>query len=88
VSHHVLEYLSFYFPTEAYDAPRFYHGNKILIGLCLATIILFLGQRTRYVLTNKYREKKWNSMTRKQRQDYDLTTSEKGNDRLDFRFRL
>ncbi|KAH8553186.1 major facilitator superfamily domain-containing protein [Umbelopsis sp. PMI_123] len=73
---------------KAYDAPRFYHGNKILIGLCLATIILFLGQRTRYVLTNKYREKKWNSMTRKQRQDYDLTTSEKGNDRLDFRFRL
>ncbi|CAO3680449.1 unnamed protein product [Umbelopsis vinacea] len=73
---------------QAYDAPRFYHGNWILIGLTLATVALFLLQRTRYVLTNRYREKKWNSMTDEQKRDYDLTTSHQGNDRLDFRFRL
>jgi hypothetical protein len=81
--------MSFFFSkTEAYDAPRFYHGNKILIGLSLTTITLFLLQRTRYILTNKYREKKWSSMTHEQRQDYELNTTQKGSERLDFRFRL
>ncbi|CAO3694724.1 unnamed protein product [Umbelopsis ramanniana] len=73
---------------QAYDAPRFYHGNKILIGLSLTTITLFLLQRTRYILANKHREKKWSSMTHEQRQHYELTTTHKGSERLDFRFRL
>ncbi|KAI8581695.1 hypothetical protein K450DRAFT_294064 [Umbelopsis ramanniana AG] len=73
---------------QAYDAPRFYHGNKILIGLSLTTMALFLLQRTRYILTNKHREKRWNSMTHEQQQDYELNTTHKGSERLDFRFRL
>ncbi|KAI8379619.1 major facilitator superfamily domain-containing protein [Radiomyces spectabilis] len=73
---------------QDHDAPRFHTGNWINIGLIATAIILMLFQRTRYDLTNRWRSRKWDQMTEFERQDYLATTKDKGNDRLDFRFRL
>ncbi|ORY94142.1 major facilitator superfamily domain-containing protein [Syncephalastrum racemosum] len=73
---------------QNWDAPRYFYGNTINIILCCVTIVLFLIQRYRYVLTNKYRERKWNSMTVEEQQTYLKTTDKKGSNRLDFRFRI
>lgn len=73
---------------QNWDAPRYFYGNTINIILCCVTIVLFLVQRYRYILTNKYRERKWNNMTVEEQQTYLKTTDKKGSNRLDFRFRI
>lgn len=39
-----------------------------------------------YVLKNKSRDKKWNSMSEEERLEYLQNTKDEGNKRLDFRF--
>ncbi|KAI8075346.1 major facilitator superfamily domain-containing protein [Gilbertella persicaria] len=70
------------------DAPRYRYGNKINIALQAITAFMFLAQFARYVITNRIRSKKWNSMTKEEQQVYHETTKDVGSDRLDFRFRL
>ncbi|CAO0801119.1 unnamed protein product [Mucor circinelloides] len=70
------------------DAPHYHQGNYINIALQAATAVLFLAQRTRYALTNRYRAKKWNSMTENEKKTYNETTKDLGSNRLDFQFRL
>ncbi|KAG1156707.1 hypothetical protein G6F36_014305 [Rhizopus arrhizus] len=70
------------------DSPRFIKGNWAIFGIALSTAILLLFQHTRYVLTNKYRTKKWNSLTESQKEDYIKNTKAEGSDRLDYRFRI
>lgn len=50
--------------------------------------ILLLIQHVRYVSTNRYRQKKWNSLTELQKERYIQTTKDEGSDRLDFMFRI
>ncbi|KAI7860293.1 major facilitator superfamily domain-containing protein [Circinella umbellata] len=73
---------------RADDAPRYPTGNLICIVLNIVAIFLFISQRVRYTLTNKYREKEWNSMSDADKEIYNKTTKHKGNDRLDYRFRI
>ncbi|KAI8072145.1 major facilitator superfamily domain-containing protein [Gilbertella persicaria] len=70
------------------DSPRFFRGNWINFGICVSTVLLVLFQHTRYVLTNNYREKKWNSMSDSEKKEYLKNTKDEGSNRLDFRFRL
>ncbi|ORY03346.1 MFS general substrate transporter [Basidiobolus meristosporus CBS 931.73] len=68
------------------DKPRFHRGNWVLIGLAVLAILLFIAQRYHYIYLNRQRERKWNSMSQEERNNYLLNTKDVGNDRLDFRF--
>ncbi|KAI9259673.1 major facilitator superfamily domain-containing protein [Phascolomyces articulosus] len=73
---------------RASDAPRYPKGNLVCIICNVITVFLFLSQRARYSLTNKYRAKKWNAMSDSEKKQYNKTTKHKGSDRLDYRFRI
>jgi hypothetical protein len=61
-------------------------GNRVLIGICVYNIFLFIGTKLFYVYINKSRAKRWDGMDSKERVRYLSTTTDKGNKRLDFRF--
>ncbi|KAI7888731.1 major facilitator superfamily domain-containing protein [Mucor mucedo] len=73
---------------KANDAPRYRQGNKINIVLQAVTIGLFLFQRTRYNLTNKWRRRVWNSMSDYEKHVYQNENGDQGNNRLDYQYRL
>ena len=68
------------------DKPYYYTGNKVLIAICVYNIFLFVGAKLFYVYVNRSRDKKWNAMSKEEKDHYLATTSDKGNKRLDFRF--
>jgi len=68
------------------DAPYYYSGNKVLIGLCAMNIVLYLLAKTYYVKRNARRDAIWSAMSSEERTNYVSTTKDKGNKRLDFRF--
>lgn len=71
---------------RADDKPLYHRGNTVLFGLNILSIVLFLIAKAYYVWKNRVRERKWNAMTKEQRQDYLDNTTDEGNKRLDFRF--
>ncbi|TYJ53505.1 hypothetical protein B9479_005891 [Cryptococcus floricola] len=68
------------------DAPYYHKGNKVLIGLTVLSIALFVFAKLWYVFRNKQRAKIWDTWTIAEKAEYLATTSQKGNKRLDFRF--
>lgn len=72
--------------TRTDDAPRYRRGNRVLIGLVVSNIALYLLTKTYYVWRNQSRDKKWNAMTDSEKAHYVATTKDEGNKRLDFRF--
>ncbi|WVQ74650.1 hypothetical protein IAR50_004252 [Cryptococcus sp. DSM 104548] len=68
------------------DAPYYHKGNKVLIGLSVVAIALFVFAKLWYVFRNKQRAKVWDTWTIAEKAEYLATTSDKGNKRLDFRF--
>lgn len=68
------------------DKPLYRTGNKVLIGLCVYNIALFVFAKIYYVWRNKVRAKQWDAMSTSQKEEYLATTTDKGNKRLDFRF--
>ncbi|KAI9285182.1 major facilitator superfamily domain-containing protein [Umbelopsis sp. AD052] len=70
------------------DAPRFRKGNKILMGIAVATGVLIVLQHIRYVITNKLRQRKWDAMSADEQRAYKETTSDRGSNRLDYRFHI
>lgn len=50
--------------------------------------VLLIFQHTRYTLTNRRREKKWNALSDSEKKEYDETTKDEGSNRLDYRFRV
>ncbi|EIE83064.1 hypothetical protein RO3G_07769 [Rhizopus delemar RA 99-880] len=70
------------------DSPRFIRGNWANFGIALAAAVLLIIQHLRYVLTNRYRSKKWNNLTESEKEDYIKNTKDEGSDRLDYRFRI
>jgi len=71
---------------RADDAPYYYRGNKVLLGVAALNILLYGLAKVYYVWKNHRREKIWGTMTPEERQNYLQTTTDKGNKRLDFRF--
>jgi hypothetical protein len=70
------------------DSPRFRKGNKILIGIAVATAVLIVFQHVRYVITNKLRQRKWDAMSADEKLAYKETTGQQGSNRLDYQFRI
>ncbi|KAL9069405.1 MAG: hypothetical protein Q9161_005570 [Pseudevernia consocians] len=68
------------------DKPLYRTGNKVLIGICVYNMALFIGAKFFYVAKNRSRQQKWDAMTAYEKQRYLETTTDKGNKRLDFRF--
>ncbi|KAF2486466.1 major facilitator superfamily domain-containing protein [Neohortaea acidophila] len=68
------------------DAPYYYTGNKVLIGIACWNILVMVGTKIFYVRTNRKRAAIWDAMDKQQREEYLNTTTDKGNKRLDFRF--
>lgn len=77
---------SFHVLTKQDDAPRYRRGNRVLIGLVVSNIALYLLTKMYYVWRNQSRDKKWNAMTDDEKAHYVATTKDEGNKRLDFRF--
>ncbi|KAG1826342.1 allantoate permease [Suillus variegatus] len=71
----------------ASDAPRYRHGNEILIIICCINVcFLYPGTKAYYIWRNRQRAKIWDAMTTEERAHYLSTTKDVGNRRLDFRF--
>ncbi len=68
------------------DKPLYRRGNKILLGICCASIGIFYLTKAFYIWRNKVRDTKWNAMTKEEQEHYVLTTTDEGMKRLDFRF--
>ncbi|KAF2028601.1 phthalate transporter [Setomelanomma holmii] len=68
------------------DKPLYRRGNRVLIGICVYNMFVFIGAKLFYIRVNANREKKWNAMSQEEKQHYLATTTDKGNKRLDFRF--
>jgi hypothetical protein len=68
------------------DKPMYRRGNRVLIGICIYNMILFIGTKLFYLHINRTRAKIWDAMSPKEKEDYLSTTTDQGNKRLDFRF--
>ncbi|KAJ4315411.1 hypothetical protein N0V94_005980 [Neodidymelliopsis sp. IMI 364377] len=68
------------------DQPLYRRGNKILLGICSANIVLFFLVKLFYIWRNKVRDRQWNAMTKEEQDDYIVSTKDEGMKRLDFRF--
>ncbi|RMZ77255.1 hypothetical protein DV738_g4534, partial [Chaetothyriales sp. CBS 135597] len=71
---------------RAPDAPYYYTGNKVLLGILIYNILVIVFAKTYYCEKNRRRDKLWDSMSREERLQYLKTTKDEGNKRLDFRF--
>jgi hypothetical protein len=68
------------------DKPLYRRGNKILLGINVFSIFLFIAVKLFYIWRNKTRERKWAALTKEQKEDYVVNTKDEGMKRLDFRF--
>ncbi|KAI0732415.1 MFS general substrate transporter [Fomitopsis betulina] len=71
---------------RADDAPLYRRGNKDLIAITCMNISLYFLTWLFYRTINNRRAKKWDSMTPDEQQQYLDKTTDKGNQRLNFRF--
>lgn len=68
------------------DKPLYVRGNKVLVAITAANIVLFYAVKVFYVWRNKVRQSRWDAMTSEEQQDYVMSTKDTGPKRLDFRF--
>ncbi|KAI6796763.1 hypothetical protein KC363_g3523 [Hortaea werneckii] len=66
------------------DKPYYFTGNKILLGLAIYNMALFVGAKVFYISINSNRQ--WNGMSKEEKEMYLSTTEDRGNKCLDFRF--
>ncbi|KAK9430313.1 major facilitator superfamily domain-containing protein [Lipomyces doorenjongii] len=71
------------------DAPYYHRGNYVLLALNLASIVLAISIRTYYMRENNRRDMIWSTLTELEQMEYrNGGGKEKGNNRLDFRFKI
>jgi len=68
------------------DKPLYRRGNKVLVAITSFNIVLFFAVKGFYIWRNKIRERKWNTLSREQKEEYLLNPPDEGMKRLDFRF--
>lgn len=68
------------------DAPLYRKGNRVLIGITAATVVVYVLTIFWYKWRNEKRDEIWNKMTVEEKREYLKTTKDEGNKRLDFRF--
>ena len=71
---------------RADDAPLYFRGNRVLIGLCCMNMVLFLLCKLYYVARNKYKKGKWEAMSDSEKEEYLVKHGDDGNKRLDYLF--
>ena len=71
---------------RADDAPLYFRGNRVLIGLCCMNLALFLLCKFYYVARNKYKKGKWEAMSDSEKEEYLVKHGDDGNKRLDYLF--
>ncbi|KFY10147.1 hypothetical protein V492_05160 [Pseudogymnoascus sp. VKM F-4246] len=68
------------------DKPRYRRGNRALVAVSSANVVIYILVAVYYKWVNKRRDDIWNSWTDEEKEAYVLTTKDEGNKRLDFRF--
>ncbi|KAF2872838.1 major facilitator superfamily domain-containing protein [Massariosphaeria phaeospora] len=68
------------------DKPLYRRGNRVLIGVAVLNIFLYILAKVYYTWRNNQRDKVWNSLTVDEKLQYMDTTTDEGSKRLDFRF--
>ncbi|KAH3662560.1 hypothetical protein OGAPHI_005812 [Ogataea philodendri] len=68
------------------DKPYYDRGNKIILGITCFNIVFAIFTKFYYILRNRQKEAKWNSLTPEEQRVYLETTTDLGIRRLDFRF--
>ncbi|KAI0461631.1 hypothetical protein LJB42_004702 [Komagataella kurtzmanii] len=68
------------------DKPYYIRGNKIILGITVFNCVFPFFTKAYYIMRNKQKEKKWNSMTKEEQIEYTTNTTDSGVKRLDFRF--
>ncbi|KAI5295709.1 hypothetical protein KEM52_000457 [Ascosphaera acerosa] len=68
------------------DKPYYRKGNSALIGITVASAVLFALARQYYVWRNKTHKRHWDAMTLEQKDAYLVANQDLGNKRYDFRF--
>jgi hypothetical protein len=68
------------------DKPLYRRGNKQLIAINIATVVLYALAKAYYVRRNQWKKSRWEKLSPEERATYLETTTDKGNKRLDFLF--
>ncbi|KAK9452578.1 major facilitator superfamily domain-containing protein [Dipodascopsis uninucleata] len=69
------------------DAPYYSRGYYVLLALNIASMILAFGIHSYYKVENRRRHAVWSKMSEMERREYQSSTTDKGNSRLDFTLR-
>ncbi|KAJ5624293.1 hypothetical protein N7510_000602 [Penicillium lagena] len=68
------------------DKPYYHVGNKVLIGLSVWSMALFVFSKFYYIWRNKKNAAIWDNMSSEERERYVVENKDLGNKRVDFRF--
>lgn len=63
-----------------------YTGNKVLLGLTSANIVIFVLAKLYYIKRNEAKERAWNKLSESEKSTYMETTTDTGSRRLNVRF--
>ncbi|KAI0409119.1 MFS general substrate transporter [Xylaria palmicola] len=69
------------------DAPYYHRGNKQLLAIVGANIVIYVLTKLYYMYRNRQRDLKWDAMSAEEQLAYLSTTTDEGNKRLDFRLK-
>ncbi|KAJ5629378.1 hypothetical protein N7528_003035 [Penicillium herquei] len=68
------------------DKPLYRRGNKQLIAINVANIVVYALAKVYYVSRNRWKKAQWDKMSSDEKITYLETTTDEGNKRLDFMF--
>lgn len=69
------------------DRPAYHYGNRVLLGITVANMVLVVIVKAYYTLRNKQRQRKWNAMSEEEQSRYlGAHQHNAGAGRLDFQF--
>ncbi|CDK27788.1 unnamed protein product [Kuraishia capsulata CBS 1993] len=68
------------------DAPHYHRGNRVIIGICVMNIALYVFTKLYYIWRNKTKTQKWQALSDEQKEDYLSKHENDGNKRLDYLF--
>ncbi|PSN65233.1 MFS general substrate transporter [Corynespora cassiicola Philippines] len=63
------------------DRPLYRRGNRVLVGICVLNIFLYIFAKLYYTWRNKQRDQKWDALTVEQKLEYLDTTTDEGSKR-------
>lgn len=66
------------------DSPLYHRGNKQLIAINVATIVVYALAKTYYEARNRWKKARWEKLSPEEKANYLETTTDLGNKRLDF----